>query len=140
MSLLSDMGTAIKNKLGLKANLDSPTFTGNVTLPSTTTIGSATSTEVSYIHGVTSAIQTQLGSKQATLVSQNNIKSVNGTSLLGSGDLVISTGVTQGLPQNSQVFTSSGTFTVPAGITKIRVVGCGGGGGGGGVEIGRAHV
>ena len=49
-----------------------------------------------------------------------------------------------------QVFTSSGTFTVPAGITKVKVTvyGAGGGGGGGdssayasgGGEIGRAHV
>ena len=32
---------------------------------------------------------------------------------------------------NAQVFTSSGTFTVPAGITKVRVTVFGGGGGGG---------
>lgn len=33
---------------------------------------------------------------------------------------------------NIQVFTSSGTFTVPAGITKVKVTVVGGGGGGGG--------
>lgn len=44
-------------------------------------------TELSYLDGVTSAIQTQINSKQATLVSGTNIKTVNGTSLLGSGDL-----------------------------------------------------
>jgi len=43
-----------------KADSDSPTFTGTVVLPSTTSIGSTTSTELSYVHGVTSAIQTQL--------------------------------------------------------------------------------
>jgi hypothetical protein len=32
----------------------------------------------------------------------------------------------------SQTFNSSGTFTVPAGITQVMVIGCGGGGGGGG--------
>lgn len=48
---------------------------------------SVTSTELGYVSGVTSAIQTQLNNKQATLVSGTNIKSVNGTTLLGSGDL-----------------------------------------------------
>jgi hypothetical protein len=41
-----------------------------------------------------------------------------------------------GIPKNSQTFTSSGTFTVPASVTQIMVVGShagnGGGGGGGG--------
>jgi hypothetical protein len=32
---------------------------------------------------------------------------------------------------NSQAFTSSGTFTVPAGVTTVYVTACGGGGGGG---------
>ena len=44
----------------LKANLAAPTFTGNVVLPSTTSIGNVDSTEIGYLDGVTSAIQTQL--------------------------------------------------------------------------------
>lgn len=48
---------------------------------------SVTTTELGYLDGVTSAIQTQLNGKQATLVSGTNIKTVNGTTLLGSGDL-----------------------------------------------------
>jgi hypothetical protein len=50
----------------LKANLAGPTFTGNVTLPSTTSIGNVTSTEIEYIDGVTSSIQTQLDSKDSS--------------------------------------------------------------------------
>jgi hypothetical protein len=46
-----------------------------------------TTTSLGYLNGVTSAIQTQLNSKQATLISNSNIKTVNGTTLLGSGDL-----------------------------------------------------
>ena len=46
-----------------KANLASPTFTGTVVLPSTTSIGTVSNTEISYLDGVTSAIQTQLGTK-----------------------------------------------------------------------------
>jgi hypothetical protein len=52
--------------------------------------GVVSSTEFGYLDGVTSAIQTQLNAKQATLVSGTNIKTVNSTSLLGSGDIAIS--------------------------------------------------
>lgn len=55
--------TDLQNELNLKANLASPTFTGTVVLPSTTSIGSITNTELSYVDGVTSSIQTQLDSK-----------------------------------------------------------------------------
>lgn len=43
--------------------------------------------ELSYVDGVTSSIQTQINSKQATLVSGTNIKTVGGATLLGSGDV-----------------------------------------------------
>jgi hypothetical protein len=51
-----------------------------------------TDTELSRLSGVTSAIQTQLNGKQATLVSGTNIKTINSQSLLGSGDITISVG------------------------------------------------
>jgi microcystin-dependent protein len=40
--------------------LVSPTLTGTATLPSTTSIGNVSSTEISYVDGVTSPIQTQI--------------------------------------------------------------------------------
>lgn len=43
----------------------SPTFTGTVVLPSTTSIGTVSATELAYVDGVTSAIQTQLNGKAA---------------------------------------------------------------------------
>jgi hypothetical protein len=52
--------------------------------------GVVSSTEFGYLDGVTSAIQTQLNTKQATLVSGTSIKTINSTSLLGSGDITIS--------------------------------------------------
>ena len=52
--------------------------------------GVVSTTEFGYLDGVTSAIQTQLNAKQATLVSGTNIKTINSTSLLGSGDITIS--------------------------------------------------
>jgi len=54
---------ARQSSVDLKANLASPTFTGTVVLPSTTSIGNISNTELSYLDGVTSAIQTQLGAK-----------------------------------------------------------------------------
>ena len=51
-----------------------------------------TTTELNTVDGVTSAIQGQIDGKQATLVSATNIKTINGTTVLGSGDLVVSSG------------------------------------------------
>ena len=47
-----------------------------------------------HVHPVSDVtnLQTSLDAKQATLVSGSNIKTINGNSLLGSGDLVISGG------------------------------------------------
>jgi hypothetical protein len=58
--------------------------------------GSVSNTEFQYLNGVTSAIQTQLDAKQATLISATNIKTVNGNSLLGSGDISITSAVAWG--------------------------------------------
>ena len=90
-----------KDYVDTKAPVASPTFTGTVTLPATTSIGNVSSTELGYLDGVTSSIQTQLNTKLGT---------------------------------NSQTFTASGTFTVPANVTRILVyvARAGGGGSGGG--------
>jgi len=49
--------------LAAKAPLAGPTFTGTVVLPSTTSVGDVSATELGYVNGVTSAIQTQLDDK-----------------------------------------------------------------------------
>jgi len=57
------LATAITDEIGTAGSLvfsAGPTFTGTVVLPSTTSIGSVTNTEIGYLAGVTSAIQTQL--------------------------------------------------------------------------------
>lgn len=45
--------------------------------------------ELSYVKGLTSDLQPQINGKQATLVSATNIKTINGSSILGSGDLTV---------------------------------------------------
>lgn len=54
------------------------------------THSSVTTTTLGYLDA-TSSIQTQINAKQATLVSGTSIKTVNGTSLLGSGDVSVGT-------------------------------------------------
>lgn len=51
--------------------------------------GTVSNTEFGYLDGVTSAIQTQLNGTQEKLVSGTNIKTVNSTSLLGSGNVAV---------------------------------------------------
>ena len=45
------------------APLDAPSFTGTVTLPATTAIGTVSATELGHLDGVTSGIQSQLDAK-----------------------------------------------------------------------------
>jgi hypothetical protein len=56
----------IDNAINGYAPIAAPTFTGIVVLPSTTSIGTVTSTEIGYLDGVTSSIQTQIDGKQAS--------------------------------------------------------------------------
>jgi hypothetical protein len=58
--------TNLTTDLAAKAPLANPTFTGTVTLPSTTSIGDVSATELGYLGGVTSAIQTQINGKANT--------------------------------------------------------------------------
>lgn len=60
--------TSVSTADNLKADIASPTFTGTVSLPATTSIGDVSNTEIGYLDGVTSAIQTQFSAK-APLVS-----------------------------------------------------------------------
>ena len=52
--------TNVHGITGSIAPAESPTFTGTVVLPSTTSIGTVSSTEIGYLDGVTASIQTQI--------------------------------------------------------------------------------
>ena len=47
---------------GIYAPLNDPTFGGTVSLPGTTSIGDVSATEIGYLNGVTSSVQTQITS------------------------------------------------------------------------------
>lgn len=53
----------VDTALGLKAPLVSPTFTGTVSLPSSTSIGNVSSTEIGYLDGVAAPIQDQISTR-----------------------------------------------------------------------------
>lgn len=88
------------------------------------------------------------GGTGATSLTANNVLLGNGTSAVqvvapgASGNLLTSNGTTwtSAAPASSfvgfrgQAFTSNGTFTIPTGITAVKVTVVGGGGGGGGAS------
>ena len=62
---LDGVTSAIQTQINTKSPSASPTFTGNVVLPSTTVIGDVDATEIGYLNGVSSNVQTQLDAKAA---------------------------------------------------------------------------
>ena len=72
-----------------------------------------TATELAFLHGVTSAVQTQINNKQDTLVSGTNIKTVNGETLLGSGNIQIESG---GAMPVGAIFTTPRTGTIAGAV------------------------
>jgi len=104
-----------------KAELSSPTFTGTVALPSTTSIGDVSSTELGYLNGVTSAIQTQLNAKGAGTVTSVSVASANGfagtvANATTTPAITLSTSITGLLKGNGTAISAatSGTDYAPA--------------------------
>jgi hypothetical protein len=62
---LSGATSSLQTQINTKSPSASPTFTGNVVLPSTTVIGDVDATEIGYLNGVSSNVQTQLDAKAA---------------------------------------------------------------------------
>lgn len=62
ITTLSGSNTGDQDLSGL-APLASPTFTGTITLPSDTSIGTVSATELGYLDGVTQGIQAQINAK-----------------------------------------------------------------------------
>ncbi len=84
----ANYATTISTALGLKAPLASPTFSGTVSLPATTSIGDVSSTEISYLNNATSEIQSQIDLK-APLLSPTFTGSVSGITktMVGLGNV-----------------------------------------------------
>jgi hypothetical protein len=68
---------------GIVAPLASPTFTGTVVLPNTTSIGGVSAAEIVYLDGVTSNVQTQLDAKLAISAAASTYAPLASPSLTG---------------------------------------------------------
>ena len=105
--------------LDAKAPISEPTFTGTVTLPSTTSIGLVDSTEIGYLNGVTSSVQTQLTAGVTALSSHEadttNIHGIADTAALATKSYVDTADALKA-PLASPTFT--GTVS---GVTKSMV-------------------
>jgi hypothetical protein len=89
----SDVSTMISEAISVKAPLADPTFTGTVVLPGTTSIGSVSDTEISYVNGVTSGIQSQLDAKLATTAAETIYAPLANATLTGTVVLPASTSI-----------------------------------------------
>lgn len=97
VSTVASQGLTDTEKSNARANIGAGTsnFSGNYNdLSNKPTIPSGDSL-------VSSTDRTTWNGKQAQLVNQTNIKSINGQSLLGSGDLTVSGGYTEGYTVNT---------------------------------------
>lgn len=72
---------------GTYAPLSSPTFSGTVVLPSTTSIGSVTSAEISTLKNATSEIQAQIDGKLSSSVAASTYAPLNSPTFTGSVSL-----------------------------------------------------
>jgi hypothetical protein len=67
-----------------KAPLENPTFTGEVTFPTTTSIGDVSSAEIGHLVGVTSSIQDQIDSKLDSGIASNTYAPINDATFGGN--------------------------------------------------------
>lgn len=102
LSYLDGVTSSIQTQINTKAPTASPTFTGTVVLPSTTSIGSVSDTEIGYLDGVTSAIQTQLNAKAASGANTDITALDQDVTITATGTIAADTIGYRGIPQNSQ--------------------------------------
>ena len=89
----SDLTNTLTTELADYATIDGQTFTGNVTLPSSTSIGDVDSSEIAYLNGVTSAIQTQLDAKLASATASSTYAPLSGPTFTGTVSLPATTSI-----------------------------------------------
>ena len=100
------------------APLASPTLTGTVTLPESTSIGNVSNLEIGYVNGVTSAIQTQIDTK-APLASPTFTGTVTLPALTVSSSMLAADAVTSGKIANGTIINEDISATAEISTSKI---------------------
>lgn len=118
--------TGLTGDIASKAPINNPTFTGNVTLPPTTTLGDLSPTEISYLNDVQSNVQAQLNQKapinnptftgSVTLPSDTTIGGISST------ELAALDGVTGNIQSQISMITGGGVAVPPGGNTDDILV------------------
>lgn len=72
--------------------------------------------------GINANTQSAIDGKQATLVSGTNIKTINGNTLLGSGDVVVGGGATSSTSGVAATPTASGTTTITHNLGRTPTI------------------
>jgi hypothetical protein len=122
-SIAQNKITNLTSDLAAKATIDAPTFTGVVVLPSTTSIGLVDGTELGYVNGVTSPIQTQL----TALGSADTAHSALTANVHGIADTSVLATATTVATAKSEAIAAAGTAadtkvsTAVAALTKSSV-------------------
>ena len=109
------------SNLAAKAPSAAPTFTGTVVLPNTTSIGNVSATEIGYVDGVTSAIQTQLDSKLATGTAASTYAPIASATLTGTPSAPTATAGTSTTQLATTAFAKTEVTNAVAALTKSSV-------------------
>jgi len=88
----SDLET-LNSLVDTKSPTASPTFTGDVVLPLTTTIGDVSANEISHLEGVTSALQTQIDAKLSSASAASTYAPINDPTFGGTVSLPNTTSI-----------------------------------------------
>lgn len=127
LSSQSDLNSALNGKQAtLVSGTNIKTVNGTSLLGSGDVVisGSAAWGGITGTLSSQSDLNTALNGKQATLVSGTNIKTINGTTILGSGDLVVSGGAGDMVLATVQVVTGLKTFGTAGGaVGKFALAG-----------------
>lgn len=105
--------TDLQTALNAKANLAGGTFTGDISVPDEaySSVTWDTSMEVPTKNAIRDQFVAVEAAKQDVLVSGTTIKTINGVTLLGSGDIVVSGSLTNWTESYSAATQSTSAFT-----------------------------
>jgi len=108
-----DIGGTLSDQTDLQTALDGKEVDG----AAAAALDSANSYTDSSVGSLSSSVSSALSGKQATLVSATNIKTINGASILGSGDLTVSASATGVLMDRQfSLLQSDGTLNAALGV------------------------